>query len=280
MPVSPRDSERSLDRLRAHYLVERSLADRLRAANREERKALYGRVYDELFQRVPDHPQLTRKADPAAQEEKIAEHLKLLDPVLTPETTFVEVGPGDCSLSVHVARRVRQVYAIDVSAEITGRVPFPPNLELIISDGSSVPLPPASVDVAFSHQLIEHMHVDDALDHVRNIAAALKPGGVYICITPNALGGPHDISKYFESVASGFHMKEYTNGELSNIFLRSGFSRVRHAVGVKGRFVQAPGAAIRPLERTLGVLPHAMRVRAAMAAPFRGVLGVCLFAYR
>ncbi len=42
--------------LRQHYEVEKELADRLRHATREERRILYGTVYDELYQRVPHHP--------------------------------------------------------------------------------------------------------------------------------------------------------------------------------------------------------------------------------
>ena len=37
-----------------------------------------------------------------------------------------------------------------------------------------------------------------------NLYRALKPGAVYVCITPNRLSGPHDISLYFDSVATGF----------------------------------------------------------------------------
>ena len=53
---------RSPERLRLHYEVERELSDRLRAASAEERATLYGEVYDELFRRVEDHPQLVVKA--------------------------------------------------------------------------------------------------------------------------------------------------------------------------------------------------------------------------
>ena len=35
--------------LRQHYEVERELADRLRHATREQRRSLYGLVYDELY---------------------------------------------------------------------------------------------------------------------------------------------------------------------------------------------------------------------------------------
>ena len=57
------ESQRTPEQLRHHYEVERELADRLRSASREERKQLYAGVYDELFRRVPDHPQLTWRED-------------------------------------------------------------------------------------------------------------------------------------------------------------------------------------------------------------------------
>ena len=51
--------------IESHYRVEVELAGRLRAAPRAERLGLYGAVYDELFRRVPTHPQLTRKVSDA-----------------------------------------------------------------------------------------------------------------------------------------------------------------------------------------------------------------------
>ena len=51
------DIVRSAENIRQHYIIERELADRLRHASREERRAgLYAAVYNELFRRVPDHP--------------------------------------------------------------------------------------------------------------------------------------------------------------------------------------------------------------------------------
>jgi hypothetical protein len=49
---------RSPERLIAHYELERRLADRLRAASRDERSRLHhAEVYSELFNSLPDHPQ-------------------------------------------------------------------------------------------------------------------------------------------------------------------------------------------------------------------------------
>jgi len=51
----PTTPQRSPERVRAHYEIERQLADRLRAAPKEARRQLYSEVYDELFERVADH---------------------------------------------------------------------------------------------------------------------------------------------------------------------------------------------------------------------------------
>ena len=85
-------------------------------------------------------------------------------------------------------------------------------IHVVLSDGVSVEVPAASVTLAYSNQLMEHLHPDDALVQLRNIVRALAPGGLYVR-HPNRLTGPHDISMYFDRVATGFHLKEYTATE-------------------------------------------------------------------
>jgi SAM-dependent methyltransferase len=220
------------DQIREHYLIEKELAAKLRNANKRERKNLYTELYDELYRRVPQHPQLVQKANLEEQAKAVSCQLTLLKGFLRPEFTFLEVGPGDCALSLEVARLVRKVYAIDVSKEITvTSVPLPPNFTLQISDGSSMAVPPESIDIAYSNQLIEHLHPDDVLEHLKNIYNSLKRGGIYICITPNRLSGPHDISGLFDKISSGFHLKEYTISELEVIFKAVGFTKVGVLIG-------------------------------------------------
>jgi SAM-dependent methyltransferase len=262
--------------LRQHYEVEKELADRLRRGTREQRRSLYRSVYDELYQRVPDHPQLTRKSSPELTRAALGPQLRLLQSYLQPETTVLEIGPGDCALSIALAARVRRVYGLDVSEEITHQVSLPSNFQLILSDGTSVPLPPNSVDVAFSNQLMEHLHPDDALEQLEGIWRALRPGGVYICITPNRLNGPHDISRYFDSVATGFHLKEYTVGELSRLFREVGFRKVQSLVGRGGTFLAAPVAPVAAAEAVLGLLPPRARRLVGLTLPFRAFLGIRL----
>jgi SAM-dependent methyltransferase len=205
--------------------------------------------------------------------------MRFLERFLTPNTTFLEIGPGDCALSMHVATRVARVYAVDVSTEITRQDNFPDNFSLEISDGSSIPVPNGSVDVAYSNQLMEHLHPDDAVEQARNVVRALNRKGVYICITPNRLGGPNDISGYFDEVPTGFHLKEYTVSELRALFLSVGFSSVSQFVGTRGLYVEQPAWFVGYLERLLDTLPRRICRRTAQS-PLRMLLTPRLVARR
>lgn len=250
---------RSDEELRTHYLVESELAARLRNATREERRHLYRTVYDELFKRVPLHPNLTRTTSTEAIQAEAAGQLRLLRRFLSPEQTFLELGAGDCALSFAVAPLVKKVYAVDVSSAISPNSVPPPNFQLILFDGFHIELPANSIDLAYSNQVLEHIHPDDALEQLQNVHRVLAPGGRYVCITPNRLDGPHDISRHFTAEATGFHLREYTFGEASGLFRRAGFSRTSAFCGVKGRFFRVPVPLLKSCETLLDALPRPLR---------------------
>ena len=261
----PTTEKRTLQRLKEHYEIEKELANRLRNSSKEERKYLYSSLYDELFKKVPDHPQLTRKLDSHGFNKRIETQMTILHGLLSPETIFLEVGPGDCSLAFEVAKCVRKVYAIDVSREITKNFSVPKNFELIVSDGSSIPVPENSINIVYSNQLMEHLHPDDAVEQLQNIYKALMPGGIYICITPSRLSGPHDISTYFEKVAKGFHLKEYTNTELIKLFRNVGFSKIDIIENGKRISRLIP---IKMCEKLLTLFPYSVRERVINSLAF------------
>ena len=265
---------RTPERLRAHYRVERRLADRLRRApDAEARRRIFATMYDDLFREVPDHPRLRLGAELLAQREReIGWDLAQLRPYLEEGCTFLEVGAGDCALSARVAEGAKAVYAVDISDQAVR--PLPPNVTLCLSDGRSIPVPEASVDLAFSDQLMEHLHPDDAIEQLRNIHRALKPGGVYMCVTPNRIYGPSDISAFFNDEARGFHLKEYTLGEMREIFARAGFPKTHVYIGARGVFMRCPAFLVRALECVLGAMPPALRRRVADLKAFRALLGL------
>lgn len=270
---------RTPERLEHHYAVERELAQRLRDASREERTRLYGEAYDELFRRVEDHPQLVIKADPAMRAAWVRTEAAWLRRRLLGGLAFLEVGAGDCSLSLEMCAFASRVYAIDVSAAIAGDTPTPPNFELLITDGRAIPVPAGSVGLAYSNQLMEHLHPDDAREQLENILRALAPGGAYVCVTPNRLGGPHDISAIFDDEPHGFHLCEYTTGELRSLMLDVGFRRVRALARVRHLALEGPAWPVVEVEHGLEHLSPARRRRAAGLPVVRNVFDAVV-AYR
>ncbi|MCX8155577.1 MAG: class I SAM-dependent methyltransferase [Verrucomicrobiae bacterium] len=221
------DPTRTPEALRRHFEVERELAQRLRRSSRAERAALYQTLYAELFARVPDHPRLTRRADPERTRRAVEARLALLRPFLHPALTFLEIAPGDCALALALCPHVREVIAADISDQSAPAAHRPPNFRLLVYDGFHLDLPPQSVDLAFSYQCLEHLHPDDLPDHLQLIHRLLRPGGAYVLATPHRYSGPHDISAHFSDTPQGFHLHEYTYTELRAALLRHGFTRIR-----------------------------------------------------
>jgi SAM-dependent methyltransferase len=277
---APQARDRSAAQLWEQYQVEKELAARLRNASQLERRKLYSSLYDELFRRIPHHSQLIDKVSPQQRAARISLQLRFLDRFLGPGATLLEIGAGDCALSLHVAPRVRKVYALDVSACITQGISLPDNFELILSDGVSVPVPDGAITVAYSNQLMEHLHPQDAAEQLANIFKAIAPGGAYVCITPSGFTGPHDISRYFADTANGFHLKEYSIAELREIMREAGFRRTVQYARIRGTYFALPGWLTRSIEALCGSLSARMRARFCRNAIARGLLDIRLVAWK
>jgi SAM-dependent methyltransferase len=252
-------ANRSTDRVLEHYNLERKLADRLRAAPVDQRTVIYGEVYDELFRSLPDHPQLA--ADPATRKQSVLGKLKFISRFLSAESCLMEIGAGDCAFSINAAPMIRRGIVVDVSKVIVSAAEEVENLDIVISDGVSLPVEPASVDVAYSDNLMEHLHPDDAQAQLKNVATAVRPGGVYICITPNRVYGPHDVSRGFDDVATGFHLREYSGRELRKMMLGVGFQKVAFYSGGQGHYVRLPTSVALSAEALFEQLPKFIRHR-------------------
>lgn len=267
----------TIEQVRTHYEIETKLANQLLAANKQERRQLYTTIYDELYQKLPNNSISIRRLSPQASAWVVAQRMQLIEHFLNPDLTFLEIGPGDCSLSIEVAKHTKKVYAVDVTYEFKKDIAFPDNFELVISDGSSIPVPENSVDLAYSHQMMEHLHPDDAYDQLQNVYKALAPNGVYVCITPNRLSGPHDISHHFDEIATGLHLKEYTVTELYHLFRSAGFSKVSYYKSYKHKHIKFPLSPLllgllKFIEKLLEALPYqSRRSIASLPLLFRGM---------
>jgi len=262
------------EQIKKQYEVEKKLANKLRNSTKDERKLLYKGLYNELFKRVPWHPLLTVKENERSIRLRVQQQLRVIEDFINKDTVFMEIGAGDCSLALELTKRVRQVYAIDVSDEITKmKKSLPDNFKLIISDGISIEVPMSSVDIAYSNHLIEHLYPDDIDDHIQNVRNALKLNGIYIILTPHRFRGPSDISKYFDRVATGFHLKEWIFSELKVLFKKHKFSKTEIYCLKKGFRIKIPTSFIKVIEYFLGKIPYLPRKKVSNLF-FRGLFYV------
>jgi hypothetical protein len=100
--------------------------------------------------------------------------------------------------------------------------------------------------------------------HFRKVWRVLRRGGTYVLDTPNRVTGPHDISRYFDPVATGFHLKEWTFADLTAQATQLGFVEVRtdlpvwgglaRRLGRSNAMLSCPAAVKAALERPVGAL--------------------------
>ncbi len=278
MDMARHQKNTDLDSLRQEYLIEKEIADRLRNSDKEQRRLLYKKLYDEFFQKVPNFAVSTRKAGSLSRG--IIRQLRVLKPFLSKEEDFLEIGPGSCALSFEVTKFARHVCAVDVSEEIALRHDNPDNFSLIISDGVEIPLLANSIHTAYSNQLMEHLHPEDAFDQLKNICRAVMPGGRYVCITPNSIYGPSDVSRYFDNEPTGLHLKEYTYHELSELMIKAGFAKVQAVIGSKNMrlLFLVPASMMKIIEGFFLMIPRRLRKKIVSNKKIKRLLSVKLVA--
>jgi SAM-dependent methyltransferase len=150
----------------------------------------------------------------------------------------------------------------------------------VLSKGVDIPVEPGTIDCAFSTQVLEHIHPDDALQHVQNVVRSLKVGGKYVCKTPHRFSGPHDVSGHFDLEATGLHLKEYTLVEIKELFRRGGLRRCVLYMGGKGYYLPVPFMFALWIERLLGIMSLKFRQRIGRFFLVRALLGITIVGYK
>jgi SAM-dependent methyltransferase len=237
------------ERVRQHYLLEKKLAQRILTSSPTDRTQIAIEAYNELFSSIPWHSQLNKSEE--KERERLAEKWMFFGHLVGPSSLILDIGAGTAYWTRYLASKsTGRCVGIDVSREVLARRPGDPsNLELYIMDATKLDFPASSFDVAFSSQLIEHLHPDDVGPHFASVCRVLKGKGVYAFDTPSRLDGPHDVSKYFDDVATCFHLKEWTYRELVGYLKEAGFAKVCTMI--------MPWRLVRrlPFSRSLGTVP-------------------------
>ncbi len=212
---------------RAHYELEKKLAGRIRSSAAENRKEVTLAAYRELYEKLPWHVSRNKTDDEVRFEEGYK--ASFLHPLLKPGFRVLELGCGSGRTIAGLAEKVREGIGIDATL-VKSQTGLPANIRLLEDDVRDISLNEGDFDLIFSFHLLEHLHPDDLPMHLRSINRHLRKGGTLFILTPHAVTGPHDISRYFDDVATGFHLKEYTYAELTRALKEAGFVRLRSQI--------------------------------------------------
>lgn len=276
------DSRRPPERIVAHYELERRIADRLRDSSKREREAgLYQDSYRRLLDGLPDHPRKINLNGERAERVRsyVLRQARMLAKELSPDDVFVDLGGGDGRVALLLARHVAKAIVIDVNDALAPKGGTPHNFSFVKNEGVDIPLDSESVSFVYSNQLMEHLHPDDALEQLREVYRILKPGGRYLCRTPNRVSGPHDVSMFFSDVAEGMHLKEYSYRELNRIMKDAGFDRTGIWIAPRAfRAFALPQVVAEGVESLLAMTPSSLHTTICRSRIARALLGITMMA--
>lgn len=240
----------------AHFELERKLANELKNTTVEQRRVLYQKLYNDLFSAFPAIPEGLN----ISKEDRLAWQLKLMKRLFDKNKIVLEIGAGDLLLSKELAKHFKKIIAYEVADSIPFIEGKPENFELKIFNGIDMHEQPSSVDIIYSNQVFEHLHLDDITPLLNDYHSYLTPGGKLVVITPHRLTGPHDISRDFTKDAEGFHMKEYTYGEMRSLLKAHGFHKIKGYIGYsKMGYFSMPMPLLVFAEKCYNIFPSSFR---------------------
>jgi SAM-dependent methyltransferase len=212
--------------------VEGRLASKLLAASDAERPDLYGEAYDRIYEM-----HLPRRGDTAA-EQTFGASPRMLGRLLRltePDDDVLEIGCGAGFLAIELARAARSVTGVDASQVIlaiarrhVSSLERRPTFRHV--SGVHLPFADETFDLAYSIEVLEHLHPDDVPIHLHEVRRVLRPGGGYWLATPNATFAPSVYERFgieASQPVADVHLKEWTYRELILALDRAGFRGIR-----------------------------------------------------
>lgn len=117
----------------------------------------------------------------ASAYDPFAYFLRLLENVVRADSEVLDLGAGRGFNNVYDFKgRVKRIVGVDMDPEVVNNPLLDEGLPF---DGKRIPYPDQSFDVVFSVYVMEHVeHPELYWSEVRRV---LKPGGVYLGLTPN-----------------------------------------------------------------------------------------------
>ena len=141
----------------------------------------------------------------------------------------LDVGTGAGALAFALAPLVRQVVGLDPVPELLelARARSLPNTEFVEGDGTALPFPDASFDLAGTHRTLHHVAQPERI--VAELARVTRPGGHVLVVDQLA---PHDPAAAaalheFETARDSSHRRLLADGELQELYAANGLELAR-----------------------------------------------------
>jgi ubiquinone/menaquinone biosynthesis C-methylase UbiE len=141
----------------------------------------------------------------------------------------LDVGTGAGALALALAPLVREVVGLDPVPELLelARARALANTEFVEGDGTALPFPDASFDLAGTHRTLHHVAQPERV--LAELARVTSSGGRVVVVDQLA---PEDSAlaaslHEFETVRDPSHRRLLTDGELRDLFAANGLALVR-----------------------------------------------------
>ena len=106
----------------------------------------------------------------------------MLEARFTPRTVFMEIGSADATLAARAASYVERVYSIQVDPMQQSVRAFC-NLRPVLCDGVRIPVPEATIDIAWSGDFVDRLQPGAEAEHLQSVRRGLVSGGEYLFTT-------------------------------------------------------------------------------------------------
>ena len=226
------DDHIGYEQVRAHEVLERELTEQLLASTPTTRWEVFERAYTRLYTELP---WLNAREAPLVPDGRIRSW-RFLVPA---NAKVYEIGSGRARLLQYLRSIGSDCVATEITRERGERhAASADGLTWRNSDGIHLTnFESRSIyDCVISTQVIEHLHPDDVLTHLKEARELLKPEGRYLFDTHNPSSGPHDLSLVFGfDRARYMHLREYNWLEMCDRLRAASYSRIEtvfHAPGL------------------------------------------------
>ncbi|PJF40583.1 MAG: hypothetical protein CUN54_04715 [Phototrophicales bacterium] len=229
------------------FALEQRWAQAIRQTQKDspQRTQFFRQAYDEVQQFIDAHYTITPE-----QRAAKARHQFLLVQAAWQSSSFhrqmqtprlFDIGCAQGDMLLWAAQSGWDIYGLDVASTLIAKARqkfaqlYLPEDHLFCGELAQSPF--TDFDIIFHADVFEHLHPDSVEDFLRACYHRLKPGGIIVMITPHALSGPWDSTRFVLPTGTppqGLHLKEYLLSELDVLYERVGFELMMLTGGKKG----------------------------------------------